>query len=380
MPYYLKGNQIELLTNGKEYFAAVIQSIKQAKQSIFVEAYIFSRDVTGEKILAALKEAAKTGIKVYLLLDGFGSRDLSQKTIDEIKASQIHLLFYHPKISPYQMKRISLRRLHRKMFLMDHKVAFVGGINIIDDMNVPNGKAPRIDYAAKLRGPVVPLISRSMVKLWKRVSWSHLENSNIPKHNPKKILEYPNGTKLNFIERDNFRHRQDIEKAYLHAIQNAKHDILIANAYFIPGKKFERALIEASRRGVAVTLLLKGEIDYFLSNATRAFYGKFLKEGISIFEYTKSFMHSKVAVIDSTWSTLGSSNIDPFSLLLAREANIFIVDKSFASQLKKNIQDDIRLGGTEILLKDWDKSHLIKRMKSRIAYFMIRLSLGIANI
>ena len=380
MPYYLKGNQIELLKNGKEYFAAVIQSIKQAKQSIFVEAYIFSRDVTGEKILVALKEAAKKGIEVYLLLDGFGSRDLSQKTIDEIKASHIRFLFYHPKISPYQMKRISLRRLHRKMFLMDHKVAFVGGINIIDDMNVPNGKAPRIDYAARLRGPVVPLISRCMVKLWKRVSWSHLENSNIPKHTPKKILEYPNGTKLNFIERDNFRHRQDIEKAYLHAIQNAKHDILIANAYFIPGKKFERALIEASRRGVAVTLLLKGEIDYFLSNATRAFYGKFLKEGISIFEYTKSFMHSKVAVIDSSWSTVGSSNIDPFSLLLAREANIFIVNKSFASQLKKNIQDDIRLGGTEILLKDWDKSHLIKRMKSRIAYFIIRLSLGIANI
>ena len=380
MPYYLKGNQIELLKNGKEYFAAVIQSIKQAKQSIFVEAYIFSRDVTGEKILAALKEAAKKGIKVYLLLDGFGSRVLSQKSIDEINASHIHYLFYHPKISPYQMKRISLRRLHRKMFLIDHKIAFVGGINIIDDMNVPNGKAPRIDYAAQLRGPVVPLISRSMVKLWKRVSWSHLENSNIPKHNQKNILEYPNGIKLNFIERDNFRHRQDIEKAYLHAIQNAKHDILIANAYFIPGKKFERALIEASRRGIAVTLLLKGEIDYFLSNATRAFYGKFLKEGISIFEYTKSFMHSKVAVIDGTWSTVGSSNIDPFSLLLAREANIFIVDKSFASQLKKNIQDDIRLGGTEILLKDWDKSHLIKRIKSRIAYFMIRLSLGIANI
>jgi len=207
-----------------------------------------------------------------------------------------------------------------------------------------------------------------------------LEKSYVPKHTQKNIADYPNGTKLNFIERDNFRHRQDIEKAYLHAIQNAKHEILIANAYFIPGKKFERALIEAAQRGVSVTLLLKGEIDYFLSNATRAFYGKFLKEGIAIFEYTKSFMHSKVAVIDGTWSTVGSSNIDPFSLLLAREANIFIFDKSFAAQLKKNIQADIRIGGTEILLKDWDKSHLIKRIKSRIAYFLIRLSLGIANI
>ena len=380
MPYYLKGNQIELLKNGKEYFTAVIQSIKQAKQSIFVEAYIFSHDVTGEKILTALKEAAKKGIKVYLLLDGFGSRDLSQKIIDEIKASRIQFLFYHPKISPYQMKRISLRRLHRKMFLIDHKIAYVGGINIIDDMNVPHGKAPRIDYAAQLEGPVVHLISQSMVKLWKRVSWSHLEKSYMSKYMPKKIMAYPNGTKLNFIERDNFRHRQDIEKAYLHAIQNEQHEILIANAYFIPGKKFERALIDAARRGVVVTLLLKGEIDYFLSNATRAFYGKFLKEGITIFEYTKSFMHSKVAVIDETWATVGSSNIDPFSLLLAREANIFIFDKNFASQLKKNIEEDIRFGGSSILLTDWDSSHLIKRMKSRIAYFLIRISLGIAHI
>jgi cardiolipin synthase len=380
MPYYLKGNKIELLKNGKDYFAEVLQSIKRARQSIFVEAYIFSHDVTGEKILNALKDAVKRDIKVYLLLDGFGSRDLSQKIRDEIKTSKIHLLFYNPKISPYQMKRISLRRLHRKMFLIDHETAYVGGINIIDDMNVPNSKGPRIDYAAKLNGPVVNLIGRSMVKLWKRVSWAHLEKSYLPKHTQKNKLEYPNGTKLNFIERDNFRHRQDIEKAYLHAIHNAKHEIFIANAYFIPGKKFERALIEAAQRGVSVTLLLKGEMDYFFSNATRAFYGKFLKEGMTIFEYTKSFMHSKVAVIDGTWCTIGSSNIDPFSLLLAREANIFIFDKYFSSQLKKNILSDIRLGGTEILLKDWDKSHLIKRMKARIAYFFIRLSLGVINI
>ena len=380
MPYYLKENKIELLKNGKNYFASVIKSIQQAQQSIFVEAYIFSHDATGIKILTALKEAAKRNIDVYLLLDGFGSRDLTQKVIDEIKASKIHFLFYHPKISPYQMKRISLRRLHRKMFLIDHKIAYVGGINIIDDANVPNGKAPRIDYAAQLKGPVVHSISQSMTKLWKRVSWAHLEKSYIPKYIQKNTTSYPNGTKLNFIERDNFRHRQDIEKSYLHAIQNAKHEILIANAYFIPGKKFERALINASRRGVAVTLLLKGEMDYFLSNATRAFYGKFLKEGITIFEYTRSFMHSKVAVIDESWSTVGSSNIDPFSLLLAREANIMVLDKSFASRLKKNIVEDIQFGGTQIHLKDWDKAHLIKRLKSRMAYLFIRLSLGIANI
>ena len=380
MPYYLKENKIELLKNGKDYFASVIHSIKQARYNIFVEAYIFSHDVTGIKILAALKEAAKRNVEVYLLLDGFGSRDLSQKVIDEIKASKIHFLFYHPKISPYQMKRISLRRLHRKMFLIDHKIAYIGGINIIDDMNVPNGKAPRIDYAVQLEGPVIHLISQSMVKLWKRVSWSHLEKSYVPKHNHKNISSYPNGIRLNFIERDNFRHRQDIEKAYLHAIQNAKDEILIANAYFIPGKKFERALIDAARRGVLVTLLLKGEMDYFLSNATRAFYAKFLKEGISIFEYTRSFMHSKVAVIDETWSTVGSSNIDPFSLLLAREANIVVFDKSFASQLKKNIKEDIQFGGTEILLKDWGKAHLIKRLKARMAYLFIRLSLGVVSI
>ena len=380
MSYYSKENKIELLKNGKDYFAAVIQSIERAQQSIFIEAYIFSDDITGGEILTALKDAAKRNVKVYLLLDGFGSRDLSQKNIDEIKASKIHFLFYHPKISPYQIKHISLRRLHRKMFLMDHEIAYVGGINIIDDMNVPNGKAPRVDYAAQLKGPVVDSISQSMEKLWKRVSWSHLEKSYIPKYIYKNIAKYSNGTKVNFIERDNFRHRKDIEKAYLHAIQNAKYEILIANAYFIPGKKFEKTLIKAAQRGVSVTLLLKGEMDYFLSNATRTFYGKFLKEGITIFEYTRSFMHSKVAVIDENWSTIGSSNIDPFSLLLAREANIVAYDKFFASQLKKNIKEDIRLGGTEILLKDWGKGHLVKRLKAHVAYLLIRLSLGIGNI
>ena len=239
MPYYIKGNKIELLKNGKDYFAAVIQSIKKARKSIFIEAYIFSHDVTGKKILTALKEASQKGIKVYLLLDGFGSRDLSQKVINEIKASKIYFLFYHPKIAPYQMKRISLRRLHRKMILIDHEIAYIGGINIIDDMHVPNGKAPRIDYAAQLKGPVVHLISRSMVKLWKRVSWSHFEKSFIPKDLYKQIVEYPNGTKLNFIERDNFRHRRDIEKAYIYYLINELQikGVEVVNACYIPTAK-----------------------------------------------------------------------------------------------------------------------------------------------
>jgi cardiolipin synthase A/B len=146
---------LNCLKTAKIILPLLFNPSKKPEKSIFIEAYIFSHDVTGKKILTALKEASQKGIKVYLLLDGFGSRDLSQKVINEIKTSKIHFLFYHPKISPYQMKRISLRRLHRKMILIDHEIAYIGGINIIDDMHVPNGKGPRIDYAAQLKGPVV---------------------------------------------------------------------------------------------------------------------------------------------------------------------------------------------------------------------------------
>jgi len=177
--------------------------------------------------------------------------------------------------------------------------------------------------------------------------------------------------------RDNIMHRRDIEEAYLKAIQNAKSEIIIANAYFVPGRKFRKALLDAAARGVRVQLLLQGRVEYFAMFATHAFYSVFLQNGIEIFEYRKSFMHSKVAVIDGEWSTVGSSNIDPFSLLLAREANVLVSDKAFANELRADILKTIQDGAIKISHEDWRHRHLAGRFASWLAYGCLRLFLGL---
>lgn len=375
---FVSGNDIRLLRSGTEYFPALEQAIQDAEKEIYLQAYIYEADDTGMRIGSALMEAVKRGVNVNVLLDGFGSQDLSKHYINTLRNGGVKLMFYRPKISPWTLKKNRLRRLHSKVTVIDGVIAFVGGINIIDDNNSPNQIPPRIDYAVRIEGNLLPAISASVHKLWRRLEWMHLHSLYVP---PIKEIHHryhgSGNIKAAYAVRDNILHRHDIENAYLRAIRNANSEIIIANAYFIPGRKFRRALIDAARRGIKVRLVLQGRKEYFLMFATHAFYNEFLNNGIEIHEYRKSFMHSKVAVIDKFWATVGSSNIDPFSLLLAREANIMIQDQAFATELHTDIEALIEKGGVKITPQAWVKASIIKRAASWIAYSMVRLFLGI---
>jgi len=181
-----------------------------------------------------------------------------------------------------------------------------------------------------------------------------------------------------FLVRDNVRHRKDIENAYLSAIESAKTDILIANAYFLPGLHFRHALRDAADRGVNVTLLLQKRTEYrLLDFATRALYSAFLHQGITIHEYHKSFMHSKVAVIDQNVAIVGSSNIDPFSLFLSLEANVIIENEHFAMQLKQSLRHAIGDGASLMTADQWRHGHYLKRFISWIVYGFVKLMIGI---
>lgn len=375
---FVSGNDIRLLRNGFEYFPALEQAIQNAKTEIYLQAYIYEHDITGIRIGNALIQAVQRGVSVNILLDGFGSQYLPKRYVQTLRDAGVKLMFYRPKISPWTLKKNRLRRLHSKVTVIDGSIAFVGGINIIDDNNSPNQIPPRIDYAVRIEGNLLPAISASVHKLWRRLQLMHLHSLYVPPI--KEIHHRYHGTsniKAAFVIRDNILHRHDIENAYLRAIRTASSEILIANAYFIPGRKFRKALIDAAKRGIKVRLLLQGRKEYFLMFATHAFYNEFLNNGIEIYEYRKSFMHSKVAVIDTFWTTIGSSNIDPFSLLLAREANIIIQDKTFATELHTDIESLIQDGGVKITPQEWVKASMIKRVASWIAYGAVRLFLGV---
>jgi len=376
--HFINGNHIQLLRNGAEYFPALEHAIDHARHEVYLQSYIYEADKIGTLISEAMTRAVNRGVSVYLLIDGFGSKTLSPAYIESLRTAGIHVMIYRQKISPWTFKKNRLRRLHQKVVLIDDVTAFVGGINIIDDNNVPHQIAPRIDYAVRVQGTLLPVIANSVKKLWQHLAWLHFHSKPLPKVSMQAPARYTKGSiKAAFVTRDNILHRRDIEAAYLKAIHRAKHEIIIANAYFIPGRRFRKALMSAAARGVKVKLLLQGRKEYFLMFATHAFYNIFLKNGIEIYEYRKSFMHSKVAVIDQEWATVGSSNIDPFSLFLAREANVFVKNKHFAATLHQDISAAINNGAYQIKEKEWAKGHSAKRFLSWVAYGLVRLFLGV---
>lgn len=374
---FVAGNEIKLLRNGVEYFPALEAAIHSAQHEIYLQAYIYEHDRTGISIGKALVAAAQRGVAVNVLLDGFGSQHLPKSYVASLRSDGVKVMFYRPKISPWTLKKNRLRRLHSKVVVVDGITAFVGGINVIDDENSPNQIPPRMDYAVEITGNLLPTISSNVHKLWRRMQMMHLQRLYVPPISETKAhLHAENEVKAAFVIRDNILHRYDIENAYLEAIQSAKNEIIIANAYFIPGRKFRRALREAAKRGVKVTLLLQGRKEYFLMFATHAFYNEFLDNGIEIFEYRKSFMHCKVAVIDHNWSTVGSSNIDPFSLLLARESNVFVKNETFACTLRADIETLIMNGSLKITPQTWGNASLLKRLASWLAYGLVRFFVG----
>lgn len=375
-------NQITLLHNGDAYFPELEAALDQAEHQIYLESYIFKNDRTGRRIAEALRRAALRGVKTHMLIDGFGSNSLPKTMIDDLKGAGIMVLKFRPKISPWTLRRRRLRRLHRKIVVVDRDLAFVGGMNIVDDRDMSGLNSPRFDYAVSVKGPLVKEIYSSSLRLWFRVArfhhlrfvWNRNNERNVPPPKPAGHMRSA------FLVRDNFRHRRDIEEAYLQAIALAKTEIILANAYFLPGLNFRHALLAAAGRGVRVVLLLQGKIDHRLAHyASRALFGVFLDAGIEVYEYHKSILHAKVAVIDNHWATVGSSNLDPFSLLLSLEANIVVDDQVFATTLKDSLEQAMVMGARRVLERNWRSQHIMLRLLSWLSYGMIRFMVGIAG-
>jgi len=373
-----EGNSIQLLVTGSDYFPAVEAAIDAAREEVYLETYIFEDCATGRRIASALARAAQRGVATHVLIDGFGSKTMPASLAESMRSQGVRLLVYRPDIAPFNFRRSRLRRLHRKLVVVDAAVGFVGGINVIDDMFTPGHTPPRMDFAVEVRGPVVDDMHAVVTRLWAIVSWTQLRRrwrawalgcAPNPVAGPQRAA---------LVIRDNIRHRRDIEDAYLEAIAEARSEVFIAMAYFLPGARFRRALTDAAARGVRVVLLLQGRVEYLLLHyASRALYGSLLDAGIEIQEYHRSFLHAKVAVIDGRWATVGSSNIDPFSLLLAREANLVVDDEAFAQTLLSNLQELVRDGSRRVVRESWANEPLLDRMFAWAAYGVFRMTTGV---
>lgn len=373
------GNRLTLLRNGEAYFPALVAALDAARNEVFLETYIFADDQTGSLVADALARAAARGVSVHLLVDGFGARLFAPRFRHMLADAGAQVVVYRPDISPWTLRRDRLRRMHRKLASVDTQVAFVGGINIIDDFDKPGRAPPRYDYAVQVAGPLCAAVRNAAARLWTQVNAPALLAPPADSAHPA-APAFADGQRAALVLRDGVRHRRDIERAYLEMIRSAREEIVIANAYFFPGRRFRRALLAAARRGVRVVLLLQGRVEHLVFHfASRAMYGSLLDAGIEIQEYRHSFLHAKVAVFDCCRASIGSSNIDPFSLLLAREANVFVEDARFAAELRASLDDAMRTGASPLPPLEWKRRPLWRRAWSWIAYGIARLLIAFAG-
>lgn len=379
-PEFSAGNHLDLLESGGEYFPALIAAIEAALHEVHLETYIFANDPTGRRVGSALARAARRGVAVRVLVDGFGAREFAAGLGKSLAADGVEVMTYRPEVGWARFRRHRLRRMHRKLAVIDASVAFVGGINVLDDFDDGKSAVARLDYAVRIEGPLVERLHAAVRQVWRLVRWAQLgHRPNAPTAlRAEKTLR---GTTLAaLLIRDNLRHRHDIENAYLTAIETAQQQILISCAYFLPGRNFRNALTAAARRGVKVTLLLQGRSDHpFLHYATKFLYHRLLTAGVRIFEYEYAFLHAKVAVIDQDWATVGSSNIDPFSLLLAREANVLVRDAAFTENLRNRLWIAIGAAACEIRAEDQRHRSWLARLASTLAYNLVRLLVGVTR-
>ena len=374
------GNRLTLLDSGTDYFPALLTAIAEARIEIYLESYIFAADEIGHAVAAALCQAAGRGVQVNVTVDGFGGRNFAADFLPQLTAAGVRAMYYRPEIGRFHLKRHRLRRLHRKLVVVDARIAFVGGINIISDDNAPPELRPHYDYAVRVEGPILADIHHAVRRMWEIVAWANFKRRFRLAPVSRPCCDIVGEQRAAFLIRDNIRHRNDILNAYLDAIDTAREEIIIANAYFLPGVRFGRALYAAAQRGVRIIVLLQGKTDHqLLRYATQALYATALQAGIRVFEYERSFMHAKVAVIDGHWATVGSSNIDPFSLLLAKEANVVVRDDGFGGELRSSLLTAIAHGARELPPEEQSRLPWHARLTRWLAYGLVRAMVGIAG-
>ena len=370
---FLADNEVKLLHCGTDYFPALVEAIEAAQFEIYFETYIFAEDETGKRVMAALKAAAQRGVTVRMITDWFGTgHKPAYRLHAEVTAAGVEHRIFNPWF------RRGVTRTHRKICVVDAQVAFVGGININDDMftDYDHSKAlaaPRWDFAVAVRGPLVESIHSEAETQWTRLGHMNIVKRLTLFNEVRKLNKIARQSTMQagFVVRDNLRNRRTIQRAYLQALGRAKKSVLLANPYFAPGRKFRRALAATAQRGVEVVLLI-GVGEFWLQDAVaHSFYPKLLEAGVKVVEYRKTQLHAKVAVIDDDWATVGSSNVDGLSLFLNQEANVVIKDAEFARSLRGKIEDAIA-EGVAIHPQDFENVGRFRRVGYEVAYFFYR--------
>lgn len=358
-------DRIQLVHSGEDYFNRLIGIINKALVEIHLQTYILEEDNIGLEVCEALIAAAKRGVVVHVLVDGFGSLSLSDRFIKKLKEEGILFRFFSPW---HSINNLYIgRRLHHKIVVVDSKKALAGGINISDKYRGMNKEIPWLDYALFIQDSEVCFHLHQLCRnIYFRKNRMHLGMKLSGKNNS-------NDSDLQILRNDWLRRKNEIHRAYLNAIRKSTHEIVIIGGYFFPGKKLIRELQKAAQRNVTIKIVLSGISDVpMIMRSSRYLYSYLLKYGIEIYEWDKSVLHGKVGLVDSTWATIGSFNLNNLSSFASIELNIGIKSNQFCQILKLHLDEVINscekiTPGSNIL-----KTGTLSRMKDWLAYYTVR--------
>jgi cardiolipin synthase len=354
--HFVKGNSVELLTRGRAAFRRIFDATWEAQEIICLQFYIFRNDETGRSLANILKEKAREGVRVYLMHDHLGSLWTPGKFWNDLKEAGVNVMASHPfKLSTPGKY---LYRDHRKLLLIDGKVAFTGGLNIGNEYRgrlIKRKKAWR-DTGILVRGPVASSLLEIFKKAWTAMGGNPIHYDAHPYEKSGDLMLIP-------IFSHSSKGRRRLRRLLYYSINHSRHSIYLTTAYFIPSRRMIQTLEAAVKRGVKVKLLVPGKSDVAVAHyAGRAFFTRLLKAGIEIYNYSGRMLHAKSYVFDGLWSVVGSANLDFRSLRWNDEGNVGILNPGFAEHMTNTFHDD--LTNSEIIsLAQWARRPLYDKIK-----------------
>lgn len=353
----IPGNRVKLLVDAVQGYPAMLAAIDAARTNIAFESYIYRADATGQRFLDALVRAQERGVQVRVLVDAVGSAGTDAGFFAPLVRAGGQMAVFQPHVLGIP----TWRRDHRKVLVVDERQAFIGGLNIAQEYAPEDwGGGSWHDVHAEVGGPAAFALGRLFARTWEKVGQRHWA----PQRTPSMVGD----TSVQILESKLIVRRHSVRKAYLHAIRHAQHTVRLSNAYFIPDRGILRALRLAAERGVKVQILVAGQSDVLaVRYASCALYARMLRFGAEIFEWPQRMLHAKCAVIDGTWCSIGSYNLDRRSLLHNLEANIACVDTALGAALDAQFVLDAERS-KRIDPETWHRRPVLRKLMEQLCY------------
>ena len=382
------GNKVTLLEDGSATYPAMLAAIAAARKHIHLESYIIEDDDTGQRFADALIIKRRAGVEVRVIYDSFGSKNTAKEFFENLRKNGVEVVEFHP-MSPAGILTNINQRDHRKLLIVDGRVAFLGGINISgvysgDSKSGSQSKSgasggadrpfedrPWRDTHLQVEGPVVNDLQAKFMQTWNDQCPNEAKIVASPAYQPKQDLKGPHVVRaLGGTGEDAVN---PLYVTFLSAISSAESEVFMTIAYFVPDQRLIDALKAAAKRGVDVRIILPSRTDgWVVFHAGRSFYEGLLDSGVKIYERETRLLHSKSAVIDGVWSTVGSSNLDWRSLLHNNELNAVILGPEFGDRMKALFAKDLA-ASREITLTAWQDRPIQDRLKEAAARTWARM-------